>query len=66
MSHISVIDSKGIVLGTWKQGKVVALKRGDRIDVTGMGAWKVGAELLNVPREVQDKLIAKGRVAVHA
>ena len=66
MSHISVIDSKGIVLGTWKPGKVVALKRGDRIDIACTGAWKVGTELLNCPKDVQDKLIAKGRVAVHA
>ena len=65
MSHISVIDNKGIVLGTWKPGKVVALKRGDRIDVTNMGAWKVTGELLNVPKEMQDRLVAKGRVAVH-
>ena len=65
MSHISVIDSKGIVLGTWKPGKVVALKRGDRIDIASTGAWKVGTELLNVSKDVQDKLIAKGRVAVH-
>jgi hypothetical protein len=66
MSHISVIDSKGIVLGTWKPGKVVALRRGDRIDIMHTGGWKVGTEILNVTKDVQDKLIAKGRVAVHA
>jgi hypothetical protein len=65
MSHISVIDSKGIVLGTWKPGKVVALRRGDRIDIAFTGAWKVAGEILNVTKDVQEALLRKGRVKLH-
>jgi hypothetical protein len=63
-SSLLVIDPAGIVVGTWKRGEVLSLKKGDRIDRNSMGVPKVNGKLLNLPTEVQNKLIVHGRVKV--
>ena len=66
MSHIIVIDRKGIVIGTWKPGCPVALKCNERIDIAPTGAWMANGKLLNLDAKQREALIVKGRVVVRA
>lgn len=63
-SSLLVMDPAGIVVGTWKRGEVLTLKKGDKIDRNSMGVPKVNGKLLNLPAAVQDTLVRKGRVMV--
>lgn len=59
---LTVSDRKGIVVSSWTRGDVFTLKVGERIKVNPNGAWVAAGKVLNVPADVQSKLLAHGRV----
>ena len=62
---MTVLDPKGIVVGFWNK-EVRTLDRGTTIVRGPMGACLVDGKLLNLPMDIQNKLIAKQRVAIVA
>ena len=61
----TVTDRKGVVVGTWTRGEVFNLRAGDTITFNS-GIPTFRGKVLNLPVEVQTKLVNAKRVKVTA
>lgn len=57
-----VTDPKGVSVSTWKPGEGFIVARGERIERNASGQTKANGKLLNLPAELQNKLLVAQRV----
>lgn len=64
MATLRVISRSPVVVGTWVRGEVFSLRSGDSISVNPSGIPMYKGKVLNLPAEVQRKLVVARRVVV--
>jgi len=61
---LRVLDRRGVVVGTWVRGEVFTVRAGESISINPSGVPTFRGKVLNLPSDVQRKLVVARRVSV--